>query len=255
MPGQFEGKVALVTGGSSGIGRASALAFAREGAKVVVADVNVEGGEETLHMIAEAGGQAIFAKIDVSKADEVEHMVNRTIETYGRLDCAFNNAGIEGTILVPTADYTEEAWDQVIRINLKGVWLCMKYEIPQMLKLGRGAIVNTSSAVGLVGGSIAGSAYVASKHGVVGLTKAAALEYAQQDIRVNSVCPGVIRTQITEGLFQDDPELETRLAARQPVGRLGTPEDVAEAVVWLCSDAAAFVTGHAMAVDGGFVAQ
>ena len=255
MAERLEGKVALMTGGSSGIGRATALAFAREGAKVVFGDINVEGGEETVRMIAEAGEQAIFIKTDVSKADEVEHMVNKAIETYGRLDCAFNNAGIEGTILVPTADYTEEVWDQVISINLKGVWLCMKYEIPQMLKLGCGAIVNTSSAVGLVGGSLAGSAYVASKHGVVGLTRAAALEYAEQGIRVNSVCPGVIRTPITERLFQDDPELEARFAARQPVGRLGTPEDVAEAVVWLCSDAAAFVTGHGMAVDGGFVAQ
>ena len=255
MAGQLDGKVALVTGGSSGIGRATALAFAREGAKVVIADVNVEGGEETVRMIAEAGGEATFVETDVSKAAEVEHMVSRAVEVYGRLDCAFNNAGIEGTTLVPTADYTIAAWDQVIAVNLTGVWLCMKYEIPQMLKLGGGAIVNTSSVCGLVGCWIAGSAYTASKHGVVGLTRTAALEYAEQGIRVNVVCPGVIRTQIIERMVEDDPELEAELAALQPIGRMGAADEIAEAVVWLCSDAAGFVTGHAMAVDGGYVAQ
>jgi NAD(P)-dependent dehydrogenase (short-subunit alcohol dehydrogenase family) len=229
--------------------------LAREGAKVVVADVNVDGGEETVRMIAEAGGEAIFVETDVSKTAEVEYMVEKAVEAYGQLDCAFNNAGIEGTVFVPTADYTIEDWDQVIGVNLTGLWLCMKYEIPQMLKLGGGAIVNTSSVVGLVGGSASGSAYVASKHGVVGLTRAPALEYAQQNIRINVVCPGLIRTQIIERMVEDDRELEEWLAARQPIGRLGAADEVAEAVVWLCSGAASFVTGHAMAVDGGFVAQ
>ena len=254
MAGRLDGKVALVTGGSSGIGRASALAFAREGAKVVVADVMVEGGEETVGMIKKAGGEAIYVKADVSKAAEVEVMVNRAVATYGRLNCAFNNAGIEGTLLVPTADYTEESWDRVIAINLKGVWLCMKYEIPQMLKQGSGAVVNTASVAGLVG-SRAGAAYGASKHGVVGLTKTAALEYAKAGIRVNAVCPGPIRTPMMERGIALRPEFEVQALATEPVGRMGRPEEIAEAVVWLCSDAASFVTGHTMAVDGGYVAQ
>ena len=249
----LKGKVALVTGGGSGIGRASALAFAREGARGVVADVVVEGGEETVGMIKKAGGEAIFVKADVAQAAEVEAMVNKAVETYGRLDCAYNNAGIAGTV-VSTADYTEEDWDRVIAINLKGVWLCMKYEIPQMLKQGGGAIVNTSSTLGLVGmGST--SAYAASKHGVAGLTKTAALEYAQKGIRVNAVCPGVISTPMVERIISDNPEFEAQVIGVEPVGRKGAPEEVAEAVVWLCSDAASFVTGHPMAVDGGWVAQ
>lgn len=249
----LEDKVALVTGGGSGIGRASALTFAREGAKVIVADVVVEGGEETMQMIREAGGEAIFVKADVSKAAEVEALINKAVETYGRLDCALNNAGIEG-IKAPTVDCTEENWDRTININLKGVWLCMRCEIHQMLKQGGGAIVNTSSTAGLVG--VQGRpAYVASKHGVVGLTKAAALEYAKAGIRINAVCPGSIRTPMMERIIGGDPQEEALQIARQPVGRLGSPEEVAEAVVWLCSDAASFVTGHIMAVDGGWVAQ
>jgi NAD(P)-dependent dehydrogenase (short-subunit alcohol dehydrogenase family) len=253
MAGRLDGKIALITGGGSGIGRASALAFAREGAKVVVADVVVKGGEETVGMIKKAGGEAIFVKADVSKAAEVEAMVNEAIETYGRLDCAHNNAGIEGT-WVTTAEYTEENWDRVMAINLKGVWLCMKYEIPQMLKQGGGSIVNTASGAGLVGVPQA-SAYVASKHGVVGLTKAAALEYAKSGIRVNAVCPGVIRTPMLERVLSSQPRMAETITAMEPVGRMGTPEEIAEAVVWLCSEAASFVTGHAMAVDGGYVAQ
>ena len=253
MAGQVEGKVALITGGGSGIGRASALAFAREGARIVVADVIVEGGEETLGMIKKAGGEGIFVKVDVSKATEVEALIAKAVETYGRLDCAYNNAGIEGSAAT-TTDYAEESWDRVIAINLKGVWLCMKYEIPQMLKQGGGAIVNTASAEGLVGFR-RGSAYVASKHGVVGLTKTAALEYAKSGVRVNAICPGAIDTPMMGRITGHRPQRAERMAAGEPVGRMGMPEEIAEAVVWLCSDAASFVTGHAMAVDGGLTAQ
>src|SRR5215510_2016450 len=253
MAGRVESKVALVTGGGSGIGRATALAFAREGAKVVVADVVVTGGEETVQMIKTAGGEAIFVKTDVAKPAEVEALVKKIVETYGRLDCAFNNAGIEGEA-TPTVEYSEEGWNRVIDINLKGVWLCMKHEIPQMLKQGGGAIVNTASVAGLVG--FAGlSAYVASKHAVNGLTKTAALEYAKSGIRVNSVCPGVIRTPMVERFFSANPQASESMAALEPVGRLGKPEEIAEAVVWLCSDAASFVTGLPMAVDGALTAQ
>ncbi len=249
----LEGKAALVTGASSGIGRATALVFAREGAKVVVADVVVAGGEETVRLIKTVGGEAIFVKADVSKAAEVEAMVNTAVAAYGRLDCAHNNAGIEGAMST-TTDYAEEDWDRVIRINLKGVWLCMKSEIAQMLKQGGGAVVNTASGAGLVGLANM-SAYVASKHGVIGLTKTAALEYAKAGIRVNAVCPGVIQTPMVARVTGRQPQLAEALVAAEPVGRVGQPEEIAEAVVWLCSEAASFVTGHAMAVDGGYVAQ
>ena len=258
MPGRVEGKVALVTGGASGIGRATALTFTREGAKLVIADMNDEGGHQTVHMITEKGGEAIFVQVDVSQATAVEAMIGKTVETYGRLDCAYNNAGISGTGIAGThraltADYPDERWHQVIAINLTGVWLCMKYELDQMRKQGGGVIVNTASVAGLVGLPY-GSAYVASKHGVVGLTKTAALEYAQQGIRVNCVCPGYIATPMTAQWVQD-PERMARMIASEPVGRMGHPEEVVEAVVWLCSDAASFVTGHTMTVDGGYVAQ
>lgn len=253
MAGRLDGKVTLVTGAGSGIGRASAMAFAREGAQVVVSDVAVEGGEETVRMIKEAGGEATFVKADVSRAAEVEALVNSVVETYGRLDCSHNNAGVEGTMGF-TVDCTEENWDRTISINLKGVWLSLKYEIPHMIEQGGGAIVNTASVAGLVGFQNL-PAYVASKHGVVGLTRTAALEYAQQGIRVNAVCPGVIWTPMVERVTGGDPEVEAQFAALEPVGRMGRPEEIAESVVWLCSDAASFVTGHAMAVDGGFVAQ
>ena len=253
MAGQLDGKVALITGAGSGIGRASALAFAREGAKVAVADIVVEGGEETVRMVKEAGGEAFFIKVDVANAADVEAMVNAVVDTYGRIDCAYNNAGIEGR-LASTDEYPEDVFDKVIDINLTGVWLCMKYELPHMLKQGSGAIVNTASGAGLIG--VAGmSAYVASKHGVVGLTKTAALEYAKSGIRVNSVCPGLIQTPMVERITADQPQLGEALVAAEPVGRTGKPEEIAESVVWLSSDAASFVTGHAMSVDGGFVAQ
>lgn len=248
----FAGKVALVTGGSSGIGRATALLFAREGAKVVVADVEMEGGQETVRLIKEGDGEALFAKADVSQAAEVEALIQQTVAAYGRLDCAHNNAGIEGRFAL-TAEYPEASWDRVISINLKGVWLCMKYEIPQMLKQGGGAIVNTASGAGLVG-IAGGGGYVASKHGVVGLTKTAALECAKAGIRVNAVCPGFIQTPMVERITSRLGPRYTLLDA-QPIGRLGRPEEIAAAVVWLCSDAASFVTGHAMAIDGGYVAQ
>jgi NAD(P)-dependent dehydrogenase (short-subunit alcohol dehydrogenase family) len=251
---RFSGKVALVTGGASGIGRACAQLFATEGAAVVVSDVAVEGGEETVRLIEEDGGEASFVEADVSKAAQVEALVGGAVKVYGRLDYAFNNAGIEGPMAINTADYPEEDWDRVVAINLKGVWLCMKHEIPPMLRQGGGSIVNNSSVAGLVG--IGGnSAYAASKHGIVGLTKTAALEYAQSGIRVNAVCPGLIRTPMVERYTGGDAETEAQFAAVEPVGRMGTAEEVAEAVVWLCSEAASFVTGDAMAVDGGFVAR
>lgn len=253
MAGTVFGKVALITGGASGIGRATALAFAREGARVAVCDVDGKGGDETVAMVKAAGGEALFVKADVQRPAEVDALVAKVVDTYGRLDCAFNNAGIEGSI-TSTVDCTEENWDRTIAVNLKGVWLCLRAEIRQMLKQGGGTIVNTASVAGLVG--FAGlPAYVASKHGVNGLTKTAALEYAKAGIRVNAVCPGVIQTPMLERLFRDNPAAGESIAALEPVGRLGKPEEIAEAVVWLCSEAASFVTGLPMPVDGGLVAQ
>lgn len=253
MTDLLKDKVALVTGGSSGIGRATALACAREGAKVAVADIVVGGGEETAQMVKDAGGEAIFIKADMTKAAELEAMVNTIVETYGRLDCAHNNAGVEGA-LGKTSNYDEAEWDKVIAINLTGVWLCMKYEIPQMLKNGGGSIVNTASAAGLLGVPNM-PAYAASKHGVVGLTKTAALEYAKAGIRVNCVCPGIIQTPMVSRLTGERPGMFEKIATAEPIGRVGKPEEIAESVVWLCSDLASFVTGHAMSVDGGIVAQ
>ncbi|MCZ6632737.1 MAG: SDR family oxidoreductase [bacterium] len=253
MSEQFENKVALITGGGNGIGRASARAFSKQGAKIVIADINIEGGEHTVHLIQESGGDAIFVNTDITQAAAVEAMVAKTVEAYGRLDCAFNNAGIADAEGKGLAECSEEAWDTTININLKGVWLCMKYEILHMLNHGGGAIVNTASILGLVG--IAGATpYVVSKHGVVGLTKTGALQYAQQNIRVNAICPGFTRTNMIQSIL-DNPEREAKVTARHPMGRLGTPEEIAEAAVWLCSDAASFVTGHAFPVDGGYIAQ
>jgi NAD(P)-dependent dehydrogenase (short-subunit alcohol dehydrogenase family) len=258
VAGLLEGKVTLVTGGASGIGRATALACAREGAKLIIADTQEESGHHTVHLITEKGGDASFVQTDVTRATEVEALISTAVERYGRLDCAHNNAGISGRGIAGdrrelTAEYPDERWHQVIAINLTGVWLCMKFELRQMLTQGGGAIVNTASAAGLVG-LVGNAAYVASKHGVVGLTKTAAVEYAQHGIRVNCVCPGYIQTPMTAPGMQD-PDHMARMIASEPVRRMGYPEEVAEAVVWLCSDAASFVTGHTMAVDGGYVAQ
>lgn len=253
MPGRFEGKVALVTGGASGIGRATALTFAREGAKLIIADMNEDGGQQTVHMIQEDSGDATFVQVDVSNSTEIEELISKTVEIYGKLDCAFNNAGIEGSLGLP-AEYSEAEWERVLRINLTGVWLCMKYEIRQMLQQRTGAIVNTASIMGLVGEAMT-PAYVASKHGVVGLTKSASLAYARAGIRVNAVCPGFIESAMTERVFSLIPEHKDAIVARHPIGRMGRSTEIAEAVVWLCSDAASFITGHTMTVDGGYVAQ
>ena len=249
MNQSFDGKVAFVTGAANGIGRAAALAFAHQGASVVVADVSEQNNQDTARKIQELGGRALDVRCDVSRAEDVQRALNATIETFGRLDFAFNNAGIEYTIK-PAADVTEEEWDRIIDIDLRGVFLCMKYQIPLILKQGGGAIVNTSSGAG-VRGFKGGAAYVAAKHGVVGLTKAVALDYASSNIRINAVCPGIIDTPMMDRFSGGTAEGRQAVIAQEPAGRMGTPEEIAAAVVWLCSDAASFVVGHAMVVDGG----
>lgn len=255
MAGVMEGKVALVTGGASGIGRSSSLAFAKEGARVIVVDITVDEGEATAQLIRENGGNANFVRADVSKTADVRKMINKTLGLYGKLDCALNNAGVDGMLFTRISEYEEQAWDKVISVNLKGTWLCMKYEIIQMAKQGSGSIVNMSSTAGLVGSAVGNSAYVASKHGIVGLTKTVALEYGKQGIRVNAVCPALTRTPMAQKLLGDDPEKESQFAALSPMGRLANPEEVAAAVIWLSSDAASYVTGQALAVDGGHVSR
>lgn len=245
----LDGKVALVTGASGGIGRAAALSFARSGARVLVCDVKDEEGHETVSMIEAAGGTAVWQRCDVSRAEDIKAMVGKAVDTWGRLDCAFNNAGIN---LLGRDEFQDENWDLAISINLTGVMRCIREEAAVMLKTGGGAIVNTSSINGLVGNPNQ-PAYVASKHGVVGLTRQAALKWAQQGIRVNAVCPGVIETPMTAPLAAD-PQMRAVIDAMTPMGRFGKAEEIAEAVVWLCSDAAGFVTGHPMVIDGGATA-
>lgn len=249
----LKGKTALVTGGGSGIGRATAIAFANAGANVIVADVDSTGGAQTVGMMNGLPGSGRFVAADVSRSDAVEALVNAAVDTYGSLDCAFNNAGIQGE-LSPTAECSEENWDRITGINLKGVWLCMKFEIAQMLKQGSGAIVNNSSNFGLVG-SNGMPAYSAAKHGVVGLTKTAAIEYAQSGIRVNAVCPGPVQTPLVDKIVARQPKIVDAITSREPIGRMGHAEEIASAVVWLCSDDASFVVGSVLPVDGGYVAQ
>jgi NAD(P)-dependent dehydrogenase (short-subunit alcohol dehydrogenase family) len=252
MTTELQGKVSLVTGGTSGIGREAAVLFAKAGAKVVIAGRREAEGKETIDLVRAGGGDGLFVKADVSKAAEVQELVEKAVQKFGRLDVAFNNAGVEG-VWVPIIDQSEEDWDRTIDINLKGVWLCLKYEIRQMLKQGGGgAIVNMSSVAGLMG-SAGAAPYCASKHGVIGLTKSAALETARRGIRVNAVCPAVIETPMGERIF-GAPEVRKRAISLHPIGRFGTPMEIAEAVLWMCSDRASFMTGQFLVLDGGFLA-
>lgn len=248
----LDGKSAFVTGGASGIGQATALAFAERGARVLVADIDVDGAQETLRLVELGGGEANFISCDVGEAASVEAAVDRCVELYGRIDCAFNNAGILGEMTL-TADCSEENYDRIMRVNLKGIWLSMKYEIPHMLRQGGGVIVNTASNAGMTGTPELG-VYSATKGGVVMLTRSAALEYARSNIRINCVCPGLISTPMVAQQAIDYPDAVANFTELEPIGRLGRPEEIAEAVVWLSSDAASFVTGHPMAVDGGILA-
>jgi len=245
----FAGKVAFVTGAASGIGRATALAFARAGASVVVADVVDAGNQETARMIEESGGRAVAVRCDVTRSEDVQAALQQAVEAFGRLDVAFNNAGIEQQVK-PASETTEEEWDRIIAINLRGVFLCLKYEIPRMLKQGGGAIVNTSSGAGVKGFG-GGVAYAASRFGVVGLSKSAALDYAASNIRINAICPGITETAMMQRFSGGTPQGRQAVIAQEPIGRMGTPEEIAAAVVWLCSDAASFVLGHALVIDGG----
>ena len=250
---EFQNKVAIVMGGTSGIGRAAAVAYAREGAKVVVAGRRAAEGEETVQLLRAQGGEGMFVATDVSKAAQVKELVERTMQKFGRLDFAFNNAGIEHEP-TPFPEQNEETYDRVMDINVKGVWLSMKYEIPAMLKTGGGSIVNTSSGLGVI--AMPGiEIYVASKHAVIGLTKSAALEFGKQGIRVNAVLPAAIETDMLQRFVGDNAEMRAQMAAKHPIGRVGKPEEIADAAIWLSSSKSSFVTGHSLLVDGGFTSQ
>lgn len=247
--GKMQDKVILITGGSSGMGRATAVLFAKEGARVVIASRGEERGNQALQEIKRLGGEGIFVKADVSKEDQVEAMVDKTVSEYGHLDFAFNNAGVEGKG-ARLAKETMDMWNNIMEINLKGVWLCMKYEILQMLRQGSGVIINNSSTSGL-GGAPRLTIYSASKHGVIGLTKGAALEYISDNIRINAICPGIIKTPMHDERLETTPGLEKIMLSMIPMGRFGKPEEVASAVMWLCSDDAAYVTGSTFLMGGG----
>ncbi|MCX2982021.1 SDR family oxidoreductase [Halieaceae bacterium IMCC14734] len=251
MTKSLQGKVAIVTGGNAGIGRATARLFAAEGAKTVVCARRIEEGEQTVRDIVDAGGIATFIQADVSKAADVKALIDQTVHLYGRVDCLFSNAGISGNPGTPIVDLEEEEWDQVININLKGVWLGMKYVIPVMQQNGGGSIINMSSIYGLMGSHLQMPAYTASKHGVIGLTKSGARDYAPDNIRINAICPAYIHTEMVDGPMAADPQLATTIMGLHPIGRLGTVEEIAEAVLWLASDKSSFVTGHSLTADGG----
>jgi NAD(P)-dependent dehydrogenase (short-subunit alcohol dehydrogenase family) len=253
MARRFESKVALVTGGTSGLGYDGALAFAREGAKVVISGRRAKEGEEAAAAIRQAGGEALFVRADVSREEDVAAMVKACVDAYGGLDCAYNNAGIDGALMTSIVDYKKEVWDQVLAVNLTGMYLCMKYEIPEMLKRGGGSIVNMSAVAGYKAGKRVGSAYIVSKHGVIGLTKTGAIEYADRGIRVNAVCPAMIETPMSYRTFLKDEASAQRAISLHPVGRIGKAAEVSALVLWLCSEEAGFVTGTAIPVDGGFL--